>query len=123
LVADIASKFLRDFDPEWERGWIAEMNGDRVGSIFLTRRSKTVGQLRMLLVEPSARGQGLGARLVGECVSHARHVGFKKMGLYTSKGLDAARRLYEAEAFQLVREEPEEIWGKKHTAQWWELVL
>ena len=123
LVADIAGKFLRDFDPRWERGWIAELNGDRVGSIFLTRKSETMGQLRMLLVEPSARGRGLGARLVGECVSHARQVGFEKMGLYTSKGLESARRLYEAAGFQLVREEREDIWGKTHTAQWWEIDL
>jgi len=123
LVGKIAAKFLRDFDPRWERGWIADLSDERVGSIFLTRRSKTVGQLRMLLVEPAARGRGLGARLVGECVSHARHVGYKKMGLYTSKGLDSAKRLYEAEGFQLVSQEAEDIWGKKHTAQWWELIL
>jgi len=123
LVAEIAARFLRECDPRWERGWIAEIRGDRVGSIFLTRRSKTVGQLRMLLVEPSARGRGIGARLVGECVSHARHVGFRTMGLYTSRGLDSARRLYEAEGFQLVNEEVEELWGKEHTAQWWELEL
>lgn len=123
LVADIASKFVRNFDPAKERGWIAEIDGARLGSIFLTRHSKTVGQLRMLIVEPAARGRGIGARLVGECVSHARHVGYKKMGLYTSKGLDSARRLYEAEGFQLVKEETEQVWGKTHMAQWWELQL
>lgn len=123
LVADIASKFLRNFDPATERGWIADIDGGRVGSIFLTRHSRTVGQLRMLIVEPAVRGRGIGARLVGECVSHARHVGYKKMGLYTSKGLDSARRLYEAEGFQLVKEETEQVWGKTHMAQWWELQL
>lgn len=123
LVADIGARFLRDFDPAWERAWIAERDGERIGSVFLTRRSKTVGQLRMLLVEPSARGQGLGRRLVGECVSHARYVGYRKMVLFTSKGLDSARRLYASEGFELVKEEPQHVWGQDHIEQWWELKL
>lgn len=121
--AAIAARFLERFDPRWERSWIAERGGARVGAVFLVRRSRTVGQLRMLFVEPSARGLGIGARLVSECVGHARHVGYGKMTLFTVRGLDSARRLYEAEGFRLVDEVPSEAWGKKHVEQTWELAL
>jgi len=123
LVARIAADFLENFDPKHERSWIAERDGRRLGCVFLTRRSDTVGQLRMLIVEPHARGLGIGRRLVGECVSHARFVGYESMVLFTSQGLDSARRIYEAEGFQLVEEKPAEEWGKSHVEQWWELTL
>ena len=123
LVAEISARFLRDFDPTAERSWIAELDGERVGSCFLTRRDEETGQLRMLLVEPRARGRGIGRRLVAECVAHARRVGYRRMVLYTSQGLDSARRLYEAEGFRLVEETPRHEWGADHVEQWWELEL
>ncbi|NNF37103.1 MAG: GNAT family N-acetyltransferase [Gemmatimonadetes bacterium] len=123
LVAEIAARFLRGFDPAFERSWIVEIGGRRAGCCFLTRRDDETAQLRMLLVEPWARGRGLGRRLVAECVAQARRVGYRKMVLYTSKGLDSARRLYEAEGFRLVEETPRHQWGQDHVEQWWELGL
>jgi DNA-binding MarR family transcriptional regulator/N-acetylglutamate synthase-like GNAT family acetyltransferase len=122
-VAGIVRDFLADFDPAWERSWISEVDGRRAGAIALVRRSKTVGQLRLLFVEPWARGLGIGARLVSECVGQARHVGYRRMVLFTVAGLDSARRLYQAEGFRLVEETPEVLWGKPEVAQRWELDL
>ena len=123
LVARIASDFVEDFDPAFARSWIAEKNGERVGSVFLTRKSDVTAQLRMLIVEPSARGLGLGRRLVAECVGAARELGYQRIGLFTSRGLDSARRLYEVEGLRLVSEKEEDVWGRTHVAQWWELDL
>lgn len=123
MVAGIARDFLERFDPSHERSWIAEVDGRRAGAIALVRKSKTVGQLRLLFVEPWARGLGIGARLVSECVGQARHVGYRRMILFTVAGLDAARRLYEAEGFVLTEETPGHAWGKDHLAQTWELTL
>lgn len=121
--AEIVARFLRSYDPRWERSWIAERDGERVGAVCLVRRSKTLGQLRLLFVEPSARGAGVGARLVSECVSHARHVGYRRMTLFTVRGLDSARKLYESEGFELVEESPASPWGKDVVEQRWDLVL
>jgi len=123
MCADIGARFLERFDPAWERSWIAELNGERVGAVFLVRRSKTVGQLRFLFVEPAARGLGLGGRLVSECVGHARHVGYRSMTLFTVSSLPSARRLYEAEGFELAHEEPGEGWSEGETVQRWDLKL
>ena len=123
MVADIVATFVEKYDPTCERSWIAEVDGRRAGCIALVRKSKTVGQLRLLLVEPWARGLGIGARLVSECVGQARHVGYRRMVLYTVHGLDAARHLYEAEGFELTEEEPGHAWGHDHIAQTWELKL
>jgi DNA-binding MarR family transcriptional regulator/N-acetylglutamate synthase-like GNAT family acetyltransferase len=123
MVAGIARDFLESFDPAFERSWIAEVDGRRAGSIALVQHSSTVGQLRLLLVEPWARGLGIGARLVSECVGQARHVGYRRMILFTVAGLESARRLYEAEGFELTEEEPGHAWGKDHVAQTWELTL
>jgi DNA-binding MarR family transcriptional regulator/GNAT superfamily N-acetyltransferase len=123
MVAEIAAKFARDYDPATERSWIAEVDGTRSGSVVLTRKSKWVGQLRLLFVDPTSRGLGIGSRLVSECVGHARHVGYRKIVLFTVQGLDAARRLYEAEGFQLTNERPGHAWGGAHLAQTWELHL
>jgi DNA-binding MarR family transcriptional regulator/N-acetylglutamate synthase-like GNAT family acetyltransferase len=122
-VAGIVRDFLADFDPAWERSWIAEVDGRRAGAIALVRRSKTVGQLRLLFVEPWARGLGIGGRLVSECVGQARHVGYRRMVLFTVAGLDSARRLYETEGFRLTEEKPEVVWGRQERSQRWELDL
>lgn len=123
MVADIASKFLTGYDPDCERSWIAEVDGTRAGAVVLARRSETTGQLRLLFVEPWARGLGIGARLVSECVAHARRVGYSTVVLFTVRGLDSARRLYEAEGFRLVDETPGHAWGHDHVAQTWEVEL
>ena len=123
MCAEIGARFLDEYDPHYERSWIAERDGERVGAVFLVRKSKTVGQLRLLFVDPAARGLGIGARLVSECVGHARHIGYETMTLATVSGLDSARRLYEAEGFELVHEEAGHAWGQEHVAQTWNLKL
>lgn len=123
MVAEICARFIERYDPSSERSWIAEVDGRRAGAIALVRRSKRVAQLRLLFVEPWARGLGIGARLVSECVGQARHFGYHRMILFTVAGLDAARGLYEAEGFRMTAEEPGHAWGKDHLAQTWELDL
>lgn len=123
LVGEIASNFLRANDPARERCWIAELNGMRVGCVFLVQRSRTVAQLRLLLVEPSARGLGIGQRLVAECVSFARAAGYKRMRLWTNDVLVSARKIYQAAGFRLIEEERHEDWGKPLTSQTWEMSL
>lgn len=123
LVAQIAGDFIRNFDPECERCWIAEREDEIIGCVFLVKRSKTAAQLRMLLVEPSARGLGLGKRLVGECMHFARQCGYRKIVLWTQDILHPARHIYANAGFKLTHSEPHESWGHKMVGETWELKL
>ena len=123
LVAEISAKVLRRFDPEWDKAWIAELNGERVGSAFVVRKSKNVAQLRMLILTPAARGLGLGARLTDECLAFARSKGYRKMVLWTNANLTAARDIYARRGFTLVKSEPYQGYGCELVGETWELVL
>jgi DNA-binding MarR family transcriptional regulator/N-acetylglutamate synthase-like GNAT family acetyltransferase len=124
LVASIVAKFLAHLDPERERCWIAERSdGERVGCVFLVRASKRVGKLRLFLVEPDARGAGLGKRLVDDCVSFARAAGYHRIRLWTQSNLLAARHVYARAGFVKTEDEPHHSFGQDLVAETWERSL
>jgi DNA-binding MarR family transcriptional regulator/GNAT superfamily N-acetyltransferase len=123
LVAGIAARYIEKFDPAWEKGWIAELDSERVGSVFVVRRSAMVAQLRLLILTPSARGHGLGARLTDECIAFARAKGYRKLMLWTQSNLLAARAIYQARGFRHVKSEPHDAYGQRLVSEIWELKL
>jgi DNA-binding MarR family transcriptional regulator/GNAT superfamily N-acetyltransferase len=123
LCAEIVTAFAKNFDPKRERCWVAERDGEVIGSIFLVKDSDTVAKLRLLYVDAAARGLGLGRRLVEECVAQARAFGYKTMTLWTNDILHSARHLYLGQGFKLVKEERHHSFGKDLVGQYWELDL
>jgi len=123
LVAGIAAHFIERFDPEREHCWIAEMRGEIVGSVFLVHKTRTLAKLRLLLVEPHARGLGIGARLVDECIAFAHAAGYRKLVLWTQGDLDAARHIYARAGFKRVHSQRHHSFGKRLVAETWELPL
>ena len=123
LVASVAAQYLQKFDPAHDKGWIAEIEGERMGAVFVVRRSRTVAQLRLLILAPAARGRGLGNRLVDECIAFARGKGYRKLMLWTQSHLLAARAIYRSRGFQIVKTEPYAAFGQKMVSEVWELEL
>jgi GNAT superfamily N-acetyltransferase len=123
LVAGIVARFVERFDARRERCWIAERAGERLGAVFLVKQSLRVAKLRLLILEPAARGLGLGKRLVRECIRFARRAGYRRLVLWTQSELAAARAIYMKAGFRLVRREAHRSFGKRLTGEYWELVL
>jgi GNAT superfamily N-acetyltransferase len=123
LVAGIVKDFIENYDAARERCWIAEREGEPVGSACIVKQSRTTAKLRLLLVEPKARGRGLGRRLVQECIAFAREKGYRKLVLWTQSNLDAARAIYKSCGFKRVKTERHAEFGVKLTGEYWELPL
>jgi DNA-binding MarR family transcriptional regulator/ribosomal protein S18 acetylase RimI-like enzyme len=123
LAAEIVAKFIEHFDPRRERCWIAERHGEIVGSVFLVKKSRTIAKLRLLYVEPSARGLGIGNRLVEECIRFARQAGYQKITLWTQNNLHAARRIYKTHGFRIGAIKRHHSFGHNLVAETWDLRL
>ncbi|HEX8889557.1 MAG TPA: GNAT family N-acetyltransferase [Pyrinomonadaceae bacterium] len=123
LVAQIVADFVKNYDPKRERCWIAEKDGEPVGSVFLVKKSEAVAKLRLLIVDPKARGLGIGKRLVDECTRFARAVGYQKITLWTNSILLAARNIYIEAGYELVKSETQHLFGKDSVGETWELKL
>jgi len=123
LVAGIVARFVESYDARRERCWIAEIDGEPVGSVFVVKENETIAKLRLLLVEPQARGQGLGRRLVEECIRFAREKGYKKLVLWTQANLTAARNIYKTTGFKRVKQEAHRTFGPRVIGEYWELNL
>jgi GNAT superfamily N-acetyltransferase len=123
LVAEIGAAFLRDYDPDFERCWIAELDGVRVGSVMCVRTDETTAKLRLLLIEPSARGHGIGSALVEACIAFARDRGYQALTLWTNDVLVEARSIYERRGFTLESSEPHQSFGHDLVGQYWRLWL
>lgn len=123
MVAEIVAQFLKNFDPAWERCWIAEIDGAQAGSVVLVKQSHEIAKIRLLLVDPAGRGIGLGKRLVDECVVFARQCGYRKITLWTQSMLLAARGIYESAGFVHVASEPHRSFGHDLIGETWELKL
>jgi DNA-binding MarR family transcriptional regulator/GNAT superfamily N-acetyltransferase len=123
LVAQIVADFINHYSPARERCWIAEIDGEIVGSVFVVQASETMAKLRLLLVEPKARGLGLGTRLVKEGIRFARHTGYQKLMLWTNNVLVEARHIYQKSGFTLIAQEAHHSFGHDLIGETWELVL
>jgi DNA-binding MarR family transcriptional regulator/GNAT superfamily N-acetyltransferase len=123
LVSQIVADFINNFNPKRERCWIAEMNGKMVGSIFIVEGNEDTAKLRLLIVDPMARGLGLGSQLVEECIQFSRRVGYKKLVLWTNSVLKEARHIYQKKGFKLVNEEKHHSFGQDLVGETWELLL
>lgn len=123
VVARAVAQFIETANPLYERCWIAEFDSERVGSVFLVKENDELARLRLLLVEPQARGHGIGRRLVGECVNTARECGYRRITLWTNSELHAARRIYQSLGFEMVREQSYPQFAEGFVGQDWELVL
>jgi len=123
IVAHVVAEFIDKFDPAREHCWIAERNGEVVGSVFVVAKTKTIAKLRLLLVEPSARGLGIGTHLVDEVVRFARNAGYKKIELWTHPELISARKIYKAAGFELIATETHQLFGAPLEAETWAMAL
>jgi DNA-binding MarR family transcriptional regulator/GNAT superfamily N-acetyltransferase len=123
VCAEIVADFARKSDPACERCWIADMDGENVGSVFLVKETESIARLRLLLVDPVARGRGLGRRLTDECVQFARACGYRRITLWTHQVLTAARHVYERAGFRLTSSEAKRNFGRDVVSEHWDLVL
>jgi DNA-binding MarR family transcriptional regulator/GNAT superfamily N-acetyltransferase len=123
LVAQVAAKFVLKCDPAWEQGWVAEVDGERAGFVCVVRKSRTVAQLRLLILRPEARGLGLGGRLVDQCIAFAQARGYRKMTLWTHSHLEAARAIYQGRGFRRVHKEAMRAYGRRLVSETWERKL